>query len=164
MSRPPEPLFYEEQSFRQTRLRILTAIPPAALTLAAIWQAGLGHPWGKQPMSNTSLIFWSIFLWLVYLRLVFVKLVTEVYPGELRVRLRGLFRSSRVALDGIESATVVTLDPVRDWGGYGFRRTNKGTAFLAGGREGVELRTKNGGLVLIGSQRAAALLKAIQGA
>ena len=62
-----EPLFYEEQPFRQLRLRILTAIPPVVMTLLAIWQVGLGHRWGKQPMSNGSVIGWAVFLWLIYL-------------------------------------------------------------------------------------------------
>jgi len=161
MPRQPEPLFYEEQSFRQTRLRILTAIPPVALTLGAIWQVALGHRWGKQPMSDTGLIVWSIFLWLVYLRLMMVKLITEIRPGELRVRMRGLFRRIRIPLDKVKSAAAVTFDPVRDWGGFGFRRTKKGTAYLAGGGEGVELRTTSGALVLIGSRRAAEFVAAI---
>jgi hypothetical protein len=166
MPRKPEPLFYEEQSFRQTRLRILTAIPPVALTLGVIWQVALGHRWGKQPMSDTGLIVWSIFLWLVYLRLMRVKLITEINPeirpGELRVRMRGLWRSIRIPLDKVTSASVVTFDPVRDWGGYGFRHTKKGTAYLAGGGEGVELRLTSGALVLIGSRRSAELARAIE--
>ena len=108
-------------------------------------------------MSNASLIGWTIFLWLVYFRLMRVKLVTEIRPGELRVRLRGLFRSVRIPLDKVNSAAAVTFDPVRDWGGYGFRHTKKGTAYLAGGGEGVELQMTSGGMVLIGSRRASEL-------
>ena len=63
------------------RLRILTAIPPVVMTLLAIWQVGLGHRWGKQPMSNAGVIGWAIFLWLVYLRLITVKLVTDLRHG-----------------------------------------------------------------------------------
>src|ERR1700722_7462792 len=107
----PKPLFHEEQSFRQTRLRILTAIPPVAMTLGAIWQVALGHRWGKQPLSDTGLVVWSIFLWLVYLRLMLVKLITEIRPGELRVRMRGLWRSIRIPLDKVNSASAVTFDP-----------------------------------------------------
>jgi hypothetical protein len=49
-----------------------------------------------------------------------VKLVTELRPGELRVRLRGLWRSIRIPLEKVNTAAAVTFDPVRDWGGYGF--------------------------------------------
>jgi hypothetical protein len=157
----PALLFYEEQPFRQSRLRILTAIPPAVMTLLAIWQVGLGHHWGNESMSNGSVIGWSIFLWIVYLRLITVKLVTELRPGELRIRMRGLWRSYRIPLSTVKSADAVTFDTVRDWGGYGIRSTSRGTAYLAGGAEGVELEMVSGGVVVIGSRRSDELARAI---
>ena len=161
MPRKVEPLFYEEQPFRQLRLRILTAIPPVVMTLLAIWQVELGHRWGNQPMSNASVIGWAIFLWLIYLRLITVKLVTELRPGELRVRMRGLWRSYRIPLNNVKSADAVTFDVVLDWGGYGIRSTSRGTAYLAGGGQGVELQMTSGGIVLIGSLRSGELARGI---
>ena len=157
MPRNAEPLFYEEQPFRQLRLRILTAIPPVVMSLLAVWQVGLGHRWGNQPMSNASVIGWAVFLWLIYLRLITVKLVTELRPGELRVRMRGLWRSYRIPLNKVKSADAVTFDVVCDWGGYGIRSTRRGTAYLAGGGQGVELEMMSGGVVLIGSLRSGEL-------
>jgi hypothetical protein len=156
-----EPLFYEEQPFRQLRLRILTAIPPVVMTLLAIWQVGLGHRWGKQPMSNGSVIGWAVFLWLIYIRLITVTLVTELRPGELRIRMRGLWRSYRIPLNKVKSADAVTVDAVRDWGGYGIRSTSRGTAYLAGGGQGVELEMTSGGVIVIGSLRSGELASAI---
>ena len=161
MPRKVEPLFYEEQPFQQLRLRILTAIPPVVMTLLAIWQVELGHRWGSQPMSNASVIGWAVFLWLIYLRLITVKLVTELRPGELRVRMRGLRRSYRIPLNKVKSADAVTFDVARDWGGYGIRSTRRGTAYLAGGGQGVELEMMSGGVVLIGSHRSGELARGI---
>jgi hypothetical protein len=161
MPRKSEPLFYEEQPFRQVRLRILTAIPPVVMTLLAIWQVGLGHRWGNQPMSNASVIGWAIFLWLIYLRLITVKLVTELRPGELRIRMRGLWRSYRIPLNKVKSANAVTFDVVRDWGGYGIRSTSRGTAYLAGGPQGVKLEMMSGEVVWIGSLRSGELVRGI---
>jgi hypothetical protein len=155
------PLFYEEQPFRQLRLRILTAIPPVVMTLLAVWQVGLRHQLGKEPMSDGSLIGWSIFLWIVYLRLITVKLVTELRPGELRVRMRGLWRSHRIPLGNVKSVNTVTFDAARDWGGYGIRSTLRGTAYIAGGDQGVELEMTNGAVVLIGSRRSTELAQAL---
>jgi hypothetical protein len=155
------PSFYEEQPLRQVRLRILTAIPPVAMTLLAILQVGFGHRWGEQPMSNAAVIGWAIFLWIVYLRLITVKLVTELQPGELRVAMRGLWRSHSVTLSEVKSVQAVTFDPVRDWGGYGIRSTRRGTAYIAGGGEGVELEMVGGGVVLIGSRRSSELAQAV---
>jgi len=152
MSGASEPLFHEEQSLRRRRLLILTAIPPLILSLLAVWQVGLGHPWGKQPMSNAAIIGWTIFLWLIYLRLITVKLVTEV---------RGLWRSYSVALPAIKSARPVSFDPARDWGGYGARSSSRGRAFIAAGTRGVELELTRGGIVVVGSQRPDELARSI---
>jgi hypothetical protein len=161
MTHAPAPLFREVQSFRNPRARILTAIPPAAMLLLAIWQVGLGHTWGKMPMSNPAVIGWTVFLWIIYLRLITVKLVTEVRQGEVRVAMRGLSRSHRIALDGVRSTTVIKFDPVRDWGGYGIRSTKRGRAYIASGTEGVQLNLADAGVVVIGSERPGELERAI---
>jgi hypothetical protein len=153
MGRRSEPLFYEEQKFRQARLRILTAMLPVAMSLLAILQVGFGYSFGKHPMSNVSVIGWAIFLWLVYFRLMTVKLVTEVWPDAVTIALRGLWRTNRVSIDAVQSAKVVTFDPVQDWGGYGIRANRKGRAYLAAGNQGVKLELIGGRCVLIGSQR-----------
>ena len=162
MSGKSEPLFHEEQSLRQRRLLILTAIPPLVMLLLTIWQVGLHHPWGRQPMSNTSMIGWTVFVWLIYLRLITVKLVTEVRPGELSVAMRGLWRSYRISLAAVRSAHSVTFDPVLDWGGYGVRWSNRGKAFIAAGTTGVELELSKGGIVLVGSRRSEELARRIE--
>jgi len=159
-SRAPA-LFQESQSFRLKRQRLLLAIPPVSMTLLVVWQVILGHPWGKQPMSNTSVIGWTIFLWLVYLRLVTVRLVTELRPDQLAVAMRGLWRERRIPLGKIKSAQAVTYDPVRDYGGYGIRSTRHGTAYIAGGNRGVRLELAKGGTVLVGSTRPDELASAI---
>jgi len=125
-----------------------------AVTLLEKWQVWLGHPWGKQPMSNASVIGWTIFLWLIYFRLMRVKLVTELRPGELRVAMRGLWRSTRISLAGVKSVRSVTFDAARDWGGYGMRSTKRGRAYIAGGDQGVEIEMAGGAVVLVGSQRS----------
>jgi len=156
-----ERLFYERQSFRQWRIRLLLAIPPLILTLLAIWQVGLGHPFGKQPMSNGRMIGWAMFLWLVYLRLATVRLVTEVRAGELSVAMRGLWRSRKIPATDIKSVQVVSFDPARDYGGYGIRSTRQATAYLAGGNQGVRVELKRGLPVVVGSERARELADAV---
>ena len=157
----PAAIFHEEQSFRLKRQRVLLAIPPAGMTLLVVWQVILGHPWGRHPLSNTSVIGWTIFLYLVYLRLVTVRLVTEVRPDWLAVGMRGLWRERRIPLREIKSARTVTYDPARDYGGYGIRTTRRGTAYIAGGNRGVRLELAQGATVLIGSEHPEELASAI---
>jgi hypothetical protein len=160
MSSCTPPLFHEVQSFRVKRLRILLGIPPVLMSLLLIWQAILGHPWGKEPMSNASVAGWTVFLWLVYLRLVTVRLVTEIRPGEISVTMRGFWRQQHIPLAEITAAEVVSYDAARDWGGYGVRTTRR-KAYLASGGRGVRLRLAKGGVILIGSQRPEELASAI---
>jgi len=162
VSSPARPFFREEQIFRQRRVRILLAIPPAAMLLILVWQVLLGHPWGTKPVSNASVIGWTVFLWLVYLRLVTVRLITHVRPSELSVGMHGLWRERHIPLTEIKSAKVVTYDAARDYGGYGIRTTRRGKAYIAGGNRGVRLELVKGAAVLIGSARPEELLKAIK--
>ena len=155
-------VFRELQSFRLKRHRALLAFPPAGMTLLLVWQVVLGHSWGKQPLSNASVIGWTIFLWLVYARLVTVRLVTHVDDAELTVGLRGLWRARRIPIRQIKSAQVIVCDPLRDYGGYGIRTTRRGVAYIAGGNRGVRLELIQGGTVLIGSARPEELLCAIE--
>lgn len=154
-------MFSEAQPFRQARLLILTAVPPAALLVRAVLQIAFGYKWGFAPMTNASLVGWTLFLWLVYLRLITVKLVTEVFRGEIRVSMRGLWRSARIPMDRIEAARAVTFDP-RDWGGYGMRSNARGRAYIAHGNRAVELAMAGGSIVLLGSQREEELKQAIR--
>jgi len=160
MAGKAKPLFHEEQRFRQTRTRILTAIPPVVMLLIAIWQVGLGHKWGKSPLSDTNVIGWTLFLILFYLGLNRSKLVTEVQPGELRFKL--LAQRYTIELKGVQSVKIVNFDPVRDWGGYGRRQTSRGRAYIAGGNRGVELEFNIGGVVLVGTERPAELAKVLR--
>lgn len=156
-------VFQEVQSFRLKRQFVLLAIPPAGMTFLFVWQVVLGHAWGKQPLSNPSVMGGTIFLWLVYARLVTVRLVTRVHDGELAVGLRGLWRARRIPLSQIQSAEAITYDPLRDYGGYGIRTARHGAAYIAGGNRGVQLELVRGGSLLIGSARPDDLLSAVKG-
>jgi hypothetical protein len=127
-----------------------------------IWQVILGHTWGQHPMSNADVIGWTVFLWLIYFRLITVRLVTEVRNGELRIALRGLWRSRRIPLDGIQSIETLDQDPARDYGGYGIRTTREGKAYVAGGGGGVRMQLASGEKLVVGSQKPAELAAALR--
>jgi hypothetical protein len=143
------------------RTAIVLAIPPLGMLLLLVWQVVLGHRWGKAPMSNGDVIGWTIFLCLIYLRLITVRLVTEVRGQELRVGLRGLWRSERIPLSRIQAVETIDYDPVRDFGTYGVRTTRSGTGYLAGGAGGVRIALSGGKKLVIGSRRPADLARAL---
>lgn len=140
---------------------MVLAIPPVALLLLLIWQVVLGHPWGKEPISNGDVIGWTVFLWLVYLRLITVRLVTEVRAHELKIAMRGIWRSRRIPLDAVQSVEIIDHDIARDYGGYGIRTTREGRAYVAGGSRGLRLTLSGGEKVILGSGRPDELAAAI---
>jgi hypothetical protein len=161
MPRGSESVFHEEQALRQARMAIVLATVPLVFAGLVIWQVVLGHPWGRHPMSNASLIGWTIFLWLIYGRLMTVKLVTDVRPDSLSVAMRGLWRVHHIPLEQIESVEVVTFNAARDFGGYGVRTAGRTKAYVAAGDQGVSLKLRRNRTVVIGSRRSNELAKAI---
>jgi hypothetical protein len=155
--------FHESQRVSLRRQRIALAIPPIAMLALILWQVVLHHPWGKQPMSNGSLIGWTVFLWLVYFRLITVRLVTDVRDSELLVAMRGLWRKRRIPLSEIQSVEEIGFNPERDFGGYGIRTTRTETAYVASGTRGVRLRLSSGVNVVVGSAKPDQLAGVLKG-
>ena len=120
-------MFHEVQALRQWHIRIVLALPPAALFFITIRQVVFHHPWGAHPISNGGLIFLTILLLAVYLRLITVRMVTDVNASELAVGLRGLWRRRRIPLSAIRSAEPVEYNPL-EYGGYGIRSGPGGLA------------------------------------
>lgn len=156
--------FHETQRLRQWHVRIVLAMPPAALVFMSVRQIVFHHPWGHPPMSNGGLLFLTILLLLVYLRLITVRLVTDLSRGELSVGLRGLWRKKRVPLAEIKYAAAVRYDPISEYGGYGIRPGPRGLAYIADGNRAVQLELLDGHKLLVGSLRPEELaLKILQG-
>jgi len=154
--------FREVQNFPRRRTAILLALPPGAMLIVLVWQVVLGHPWGKDPMSNSSIIGWTVFLWLLYFRLLTVRLSTQVRDGMLVVGMTGLPLRRRVPLSGVASVETVTFDAERDYGGYGIRSIRNGKAYIAAGSSGVRVQLRAGDIMVVGSSRPDELAKAIR--
>ena len=161
MAKDAPVLFQEEQAFRQRHARLALATPPAAILFVTLRQLVWHRPWGSPPVSNGDLVFLSILLVAVYVRLITVRLVTRLRPSEIAIGLRGLWRRRRIPLEQVRAAKEVQYDPIRDFGGYGFRSGRRGQAYIARGTLGVELELLDGRKVLIGSQDPARLAKQI---
>jgi hypothetical protein len=154
---PSTEAFFETQRLPIRRAAIALSVPPCAMVGLLIWQVILGHHWGKYSISNGNIIGWTVFLWIVYFRLITVRLVTDVRNRELTVALRGLWRSRRVHGGDITSVEVITVNPEREYGGFGIRPFRGGTAYIASGNQGVRVQLAGGSQLIISSQRAKAL-------
>jgi hypothetical protein len=169
-------IYREEQRFRQKWLwAILLATVLIEFGVAVLFAHGMvqqlvrGQPWGNAPMSDARLAtFGSIMIlqgvvvgvglpWLFHA----MKLITEVTPDGLCVHFFPFYRR-RIPFERIRHCEARTYRPVAEYGGWGIRWGFKGTAYNVSGNRGVQLDLVGSRPLLIGSQRADDLARAIQ--
>jgi len=93
----------------------------------------------------------------------FTRMITEVTPKGLFVRFIPFhFRMKEIDLKKVVSLEAKQYRPIREYGGWGIRVGWKKKVYNVFGKEGVEMVYKEGNKLLIGSQRAEELAKAIQ--
>jgi hypothetical protein len=153
-------LFEEQQSFRQPWLwimmlgililllvvlgLILFQAPDRGDTL----QAAVGVSVGILVVIGTAVLMYTL------------KLSVRLDAEGLHVRFSPLVRRD-IPLDQIVRWEARTYRPILEYGGWGIRCGWKGMAYNVSGNQGVQLELANGKRILIGSQRAEELARAI---
>ena len=165
-----EILYVEVQRFRQWWLLALLGVLgvlPALFAWGFVQQIIFGVPWGNKPMSDSWLLaFVGVFgvgLGVGLPALILsVNLRTEVRPDGIYVQLWPLHRECvRIPMQTIHEFAAQTYRPLHDYGGWGIRWGAKGKAYTVSGNRGVLLTHGSGQHLLIGSQRAEELERAI---
>jgi hypothetical protein len=129
---------------------------------SAYQQLTLGRPWGNKPMPDAGLAIFLAGYLLFLVWFLSLKLVTEVRDEEVYVKFVRLWRARTIPLDQIRRVAAVTYSPLLDYGGWGIRCGRKGMAYNVSGNCGVQLELKEGRPILVGSQRAEELARAIE--
>jgi len=143
--------FHEEQRFRNSFLWAIVAIPiVVVLVLAATV---------PQRQIAGTLIGIGVGA-LVAALFAFARLETTVTADRIVVAFHDLWPTRRIAL-----ADIASFEPMRytmwDSGGWGVHLGLAGMTYNVSGNDGVHLRLKSGGQVLVGTQRPAELAAAI---
>ena len=169
MSKPgTDVLFHEEQKFR--RLWIAALVYPGSLCLIVVFgfamysQFGQGIPFGREPMPDGVLWFLGAFMILLGAFLIFLfttmRLLTTVRRDGLYIRYMP-FVNRKIDFQSIDLCEVRMYHPLKEYGGWGIRGGRSGRAYNVRGNRGVQLRFKNGTKLMIGSQQADELARAI---
>ena len=161
--------FCEVQRFRNTW--VLALVLPISVFLIILFGYGmikqliLGHPWGNRPLPDTALaiigplgILFGIGLAIFFYS---AKLITEVREDGLYIRFFPVTHQ-KIAFEGIMECEARTYSPIKEFGGWGIRYGRGGKAYNVSGNRGVQLELSNGKRLLIGSQRAEELARAIK--
>ncbi len=92
----------------------------------------------------------------------FLRLETVVTDEGLRVQFKP-FTKRVIQWSDIESSAARDYRPIREYGGWGWRRSARyGSAYNVSGSRGVQLHLSSGEKLLIGSNEANRLARAIQ--
>ncbi|MGA2735954.1 MAG: hypothetical protein ABSG65_00725 [Bryobacteraceae bacterium] len=148
--------FREEQRFEWFWTAMFCV--PALLIAYGLYR----QVWLNQPFLSDALL-WPAFavaavvaVW--FLRL---KLVTEVRADGLYICFVWLWPARTIRWDQIRSVTIRRYRPIREFGGWGVRWDARGIVYHARGNRGARLVLDTGERVLIGSQRADELARAV---
>ncbi len=166
----PQILFQETQSFKNPWVRWLVILGVGAM--AFHWGRGFyeqiikGRPFGSGPMSDFWLMVVSFFMFALAACLLWLAfrlcLEVRIYPDHLCVRMFPLV-NKRILIAQIKEFEVVEYNPLKEYGGWGVKwgGPKRGWAYNISGTKGLSLRLSSGQRLLIGSQKPAALARAI---
>ncbi len=159
--RPVE--FSEFQRFRRWWIALLLVILVVVFWWGFVVQIVLGNDWGNRPAPDIVVwIVWLVFgiglpVWVWTLG---VRTIVDGSGVHIRWNLFPLHRD--FPFDEIAHQEAVTYHPVREFGGWGWRRGRQGRiGYTVRGVEGVELHLTDDRRVLIGTQRAGELASVI---
>lgn len=165
----PTILFQEEQRFREPWLWVLM-IGTAAMSIGVavwlvVWPVAPGE--GGEQLSIAPRYLTAVLVVLTHSLLfglfIFARLQVEVTSDGLFLRFRPFHRKvRRLDLGEVTDVEAVTYRPIMEYGGWGLRKTRRGTAYNVSGDRGVRLHYGNGCHLLIGSQRSDELAAAIE--
>ena len=147
----PNVLFHEEQYFRRSWLWVLIAVPVFVAAMASA--------------ASAQVTLWSLLVTLVVGALVaalfaYARLETEVRTDAVVIRFHGLWPTRTIPFADIEGVEARSYS-IWDSGGWGVHLTFGGMAYNVSGNQGVFIHLRKGSRVLVGSQRADELARAI---
>jgi hypothetical protein len=148
--------FREEQRFEWFWTAMFCV--PALLTGYGLYR----QVWLNQPFISGALL-WPAFAVAAVVAVWFLglKLVTEVRGDGLYICFVWLWPERTIPWDQIRMVETRTYRPLREFGGWGVRWDTRGIVYHARGNRGACLVLAGGERVLIGSQRADELVRAI---
>ncbi len=163
MTEPTEAFFREEQRFRQPWLWLIVVGTAGMAWYGAATQLLMGRPFGDRPAADGLLLI----IWLAFgvgLPLFFraLRLVTVVDAAGVHYRFVPFHLAARVLARGyIAGYEARTYKPLREYGGWGIRSGRGGDAYNVSGDRGVQFVLAGGKRILLGTQRPAEFVAAL---
>jgi hypothetical protein len=136
--------FHEDQHFRGSWLWVVIALPIGGVLVASILGGSRGDLLAVLiPLAAVALIAAILAL---------ARLETTVDDRQLVIAFHGMWPTRQIPLDRIASYTERTYG-IFDSGGWGVHLGLAGMTYNVSGNKGVQLVLRDGGRVLLGTQR-----------
>jgi len=147
-------LFKETQRFKQKWIIILISIPLLITLWGIIQQVILGEPFGNNPAPDWVLLL-SLFVPLLIIAFIFgLTLHTRIDRNGIYYRFAPVHRHERwIKWSEVKDAYVRKYQPIKEYGGWGFRRGRSGKALNTSGNMGLQIKFKDGKRLLLGTQK-----------
>lgn len=149
-----KPLFKETQRFNQKWIIILISIPLLITLWGIIQQIILGKPFGNNPVPDWVLLL-SLLVPILIIAFIFgLKLHTRIDKNGIYYRFAPVHRNDRwIKWSEVKDAYVRKYKPIKEYGGWGFRKGRSGKALNTSGNMGLQIMFKDGKRLLLGTQK-----------
>lgn len=165
-------VFKEEQKYKQGR-GLLLIFPFWIVFLIGMGIAYYQKSMGQEGDQNNIAIVFFIFLGVAIIQsFIFMRLTlkTEIHKDGIYFKYPPLINKwKQIPFTNIKSYEMREYRPIREYGGHGinvkrhaYKRRKWGISYTAYGNTGLQLKLKNGKNTLIGTQRANAIMHALE--
>ena len=170
--------FREEQKFGSISLYISMGLIYVSalgfLLYALIMQFGLEQQWKEKPISDEGLIIFTVLVQIIILGSAYLlfgsKLIVEVGNNGISYSFPPFIKKPKlITKESIKFHEIRKYKPIKEYGGWGSgksqanwnKKGNRGIAYNVKGDIGLQLELADGKRILIGTQRVAALKRAL---
>lgn len=147
-------IYFQEQQRQGVLGWLILIFVISIFVIAAIKQIGFDKQFDDQAKSDLGLIVTAVVVSLsIVLLLVFSKLQTYINAQGIYIRyLPFQFKYKFIDWNTIEKVYLRRYNPIIEFGGWGIRRSLRGTAYIMKGRVGLQIVIMNRKKILLGTQ------------
>lgn len=161
-----EILFTEKQKFRQWWVWTILLGINGLFILGFIKQILFRQQFGDNPMSDKGLIIFMLFMFLFTFLFSQIGLETQITNKGIAIRFLLFERNYKLfKWSEISKYYIRQYRPLMEYGGWGIKYGNRGTAYNVYGNKGIQLEFLDGRNILIGTNKpeeAQAILDSIE--
>lgn len=158
-----EILFSERQRFTQLWVWLILLGINGLFIYILIEQVMGGRPVGNKPMSDNGLIIATVASLLVSILLLCLRLETVIKKDGIYVRFFPFHLNPRYySWENQHQPSVRKYHPIREFGGWGLRGLGNNRALNVSGNYGIQLTTKDGLKLLIGTNKVEEATEALK--